>query len=166
MGGPIIHKNAPNQFVFFEKTLTDNEIFPSGLTHAPGGAQYANTSVYSYHVYCIPNDETTCDLETTTEFVVSYNDADTLNTARFMTEFGASQNSSKQLDEISFLMNEADSKVQSYSYWQFKYFDDLTTSGPQESLYGIDGNLEVNKLATLSRTYLQATAGVPQYFHF
>ena len=48
----------------------------------------------------------------------SLKDAEKLNVASMMTEFGASSDSPIQLEEISMLMNIADEKAQSYSYWQ------------------------------------------------
>ncbi len=46
-----------------------------------------------------------------------------------------------------------------WSYWQFKKFQDLTTAASPattESFYAEDGELEVNKVRALSRSYAQA----------
>lgn len=56
----------------------------------------------------------------------------------------------------------ADSGLESWSYWSYKAFDDITTQNPAtETLYNPDGSLQVDKLSALSRTYAQAIAGVP-----
>jgi len=50
-----------------------------------------------------------------------------------------------------------------WSYWQFKKYQDLTTAASPattESFYTEDGELEVNKVRALSRSYAQAIAGI------
>ena len=52
----------------------------------------------------------------------------------------------------------------SWSYWQFKYYDDITTAarpGTTESFYDEDGNLQENKVKALSRSYAYAICGMP-----
>jgi hypothetical protein len=49
-----------------------------------------------------------------------------------------------------------------WSYWQFKKYQDLTTAASPattESFYDEDGELEINKVRALSRSYAQAIAG-------
>ena len=49
-----------------------------------------------------------------------------------------------------------------WSYWQFKKYQDLTTAAKPattESFYNDDGELEMNKVQALSRSYAQAIAG-------
>jgi len=51
-----------------------------------------------------------------------------------------------------------------WTYWQFKKYQDITTTtrpATAESFYTDDGELEINKVRTLSRTYAQAIAGQP-----
>jgi hypothetical protein len=50
-----------------------------------------------------------------------------------------------------------------WSYWQFKKYQDLTTTtrpATAESFYTEDGQLEINKVRALSRSYGQAIAGI------
>lgn len=55
--------------------------------------------------------------------------------------------------------------MQSWSYWQFKLFNDITTAGPEESFYnGTD--LSVPKVKALSRSYAQAIQGLPLLMDF
>jgi hypothetical protein len=56
----------------------------------------------------------------------------------------------------------ADAAMHSWAYWQFKFFDDITTvSGPMEGFYKSDGSLQTAKVTALSRTYATAIAGTP-----
>ncbi len=50
-----------------------------------------------------------------------------------------------------------------WSYWQFKKYQDLTTAAipaTTESFYTEDGELEMNKVRALSRSYAHAIAGI------
>lgn len=81
------------------------------------------------------------------------------NLKGFLSEFGAMSNSSIAIENLNFVTSKADYYLQSWTYWQFKLFEDITTTGPQESFY--KGNdLEVEKVKALSRTYARATSGV------
>jgi hypothetical protein len=61
---------------------------------------------------------------------------------------------------LEWQVSQADAAFQSWAYWQFKYFFDITTAGDNsESFYDKHGSLQMNKLATLSRTYATAIAG-------
>ena len=52
----------------------------------------------------------------------------------------------------------------SWSYWQFKYNDDITTMAKPpiiESFYDEEGNLQRNKVKTLAKPYAYAICGIP-----
>eukprot|EP01133_Synstelium_polycarpum_P009151 gene9151-10736_t len=66
----------------------------------------------------------------------------------FMTEFGAVGNVTNAYEMLEAMANDADRYLQSWAYWQFKYHNDLTTSGSSESFYLAD------ELSTLSRSRL------------
>jgi endoglycosylceramidase len=56
-----------------------------------------------------------------------------------------------------------------WCYWQFKKYQDLTTAATPavtESFYTEDGELEMNKVRALSRSYAQAIAGEPIFMVF
>src|SRR4051812_5169943 len=79
-----------------------------------------------------------------------------------MTEFGAMEGTAVGLEALDFVMDQADKHIQSWAYWQYKYFDDITTQGGGgESLWFPNGTLDTGKVKILSRTYAQAIAGVP-----
>ena len=46
----------------------------------------------------------------------------------FMTEFGALSDTLKSAEEVTVLTDEMSKYFRSWSYWQFKYYDDITTA--------------------------------------
>eukprot|EP01113_Clastostelium_recurvatum_P033949 TRINITY_DN4550_c0_g1_i1.p1 TRINITY_DN4550_c0_g1~~TRINITY_DN4550_c0_g1_i1.p1 ORF type:complete len:510 (-),score=124.90 TRINITY_DN4550_c0_g1_i1:11-1540(-) len=168
----VIRKNDDEHIIFFEKSLVD--IFGAvGMPSGPGGPAYNDRQVLSYHIYCSPTTRSgdpsniiECDGENTLEYDLAMGDFKKLGTGGFMTEFGAVGNAPKSAESLTWLAVAADSNLQSWSYWQFKYFQDLTTSGSAEALYDDSGMLEETKLKALSRTYPTAVAGMPVSFSF
>lgn len=82
----------------------------------------------------------------------------------FMTEFGALSNSRKSAGEVTVLTDEMAKYFRSWTYWQFKYFDDITTAadpGTTESFYDVNGHLQENKVKALARPYAYAICGRP-----
>lgn len=52
----------------------------------------------------------------------------------------------------------------SWTYWQFKYFNDITTEADPattESFYDEYGNLQIHKVKALARPYAYAICGEP-----
>lgn len=85
-------------------------------------------------------------------------------TGRFLTEFGAVSDKPIAISEISWVLDQADKRQLSWAYWQFKYYSDITTAarpGTIESLYTVDGQLQMSKVKALSRTYAPAICGNP-----
>ncbi len=81
-----------------------------------------------------------------------------------MTEFGALSDSVKSAEEIKILTDLMQLHFRSWTYWQFKYYNDITTAampGTTESFYDEHGNLQENKIKALSRPYAYAICGVP-----
>ncbi|KAF2069016.1 hypothetical protein CYY_009664 [Polysphondylium violaceum] len=157
--------------VFFEKALSDvyESFFPAGT---PGGVEYNDRQVYSYHIYCgtdrsgNPRHQYVCDSEENIFFNGAMRDLKRIGGGGFMTEFGAVSNSTNSIGMLEFMTSTADKYLQSWTYWAFKYYNDLTTAGSSESLYLPNGQLDVIKVKSLSRTYAQAIAGIPLYMNF
>jgi len=87
----------------------------------------------------------------------------------FMTEWGAFPGLTKlDIDTANYMGGLADSQLQSWSWWQFKSFNDITTAstGSMESFYFQNGTLQVAKVKALSRTYAYAIAGNPSSMSF
>jgi hypothetical protein len=61
----------------------------------------------------------------------------------------------------------ADDAAQSWMYWQYKYYNDITTCTPEgEALFYSNGTACESKLRALSRTYPIAVAGSIDNFSF
>lgn len=86
----------------------------------------------------------------------------------FLSEFGACLTEASCTQEISQVTNASDSVLAGWAYWQFKFFEDLTTSAGDgsEGFYNADGTLQEWKVKALARSYLMATQGVPSHMHF
>ncbi|KAN0030386.1 hypothetical protein ACTA71_010151 [Dictyostelium dimigraforme] len=157
--------------VYYEKALTDllHSYFPLGT---PGGVQYNDRQVLSYHIYCAtdrsgnPRHEYICDGEDDLFLVNAMKDVKQTGGGGFMTEFGAVSNGTNSIEMLNYLTGAADKYLQSWTYWQLKYYNDITTAGSTESLYLPNGELDIPKITALSRTYAQAIAGVPLLMSF
>ncbi|KJE88963.1 endoglycoceramidase [Capsaspora owczarzaki ATCC 30864] len=158
--------------VFYENVQSD-AFFQSGFTQAPGGAAWANKTVFSYHVYCPdqnghgdPANPDVCFAFDSAKIVESVHDAQRLKGGMFLTEFGAVAGDAAGVDEISRVTNIADSNLQSWSYWQYKYFNDVTTQSSVESLFLANGTVDAGKIQALTRTYALAVQGKPTRMNF
>lgn len=117
-------------------------------------------SIFSYHIYCgASQGKVTCDtVELGLEDKFQHWLQET-GYAAFMTEFGAVDNGTESIKKIAYLIDLADKHIQSWSYWQMKYFGDITTSNALESFYDANGHLETNKVKMLTRTFPHVVAG-------
>eukprot|EP01118_Nematostelium_gracile_P005547 TRINITY_DN1761_c0_g1_i1.p1 TRINITY_DN1761_c0_g1~~TRINITY_DN1761_c0_g1_i1.p1 ORF type:complete len:423 (+),score=83.55 TRINITY_DN1761_c0_g1_i1:140-1408(+) len=167
-----IRQYDDDHVIFFEQALTD-VLGVNGFSEGPGGKQYNDRQCYSYHIYCVPTDSqgnpsnaVVCDGIDAVMYALDDLNIQRLGCGSFMTEFGAVQNGSNSVSDIETLATVADTLFQSWSYWQYKYFADLTTAGSGESFFDEQGNLIAEKVKALSRTYAQAIAGVPVLMEF
>eukprot|EP00455_Lapot_gusevi_P045671 TRINITY_DN587_c0_g1_i1.p1 TRINITY_DN587_c0_g1~~TRINITY_DN587_c0_g1_i1.p1 ORF type:complete len:456 (+),score=137.01 TRINITY_DN587_c0_g1_i1:32-1369(+) len=148
----------------------------NGFTQTPGGHEEDDRQALSYHVYCCTAGATACDRDgnptkaagsvcdkyNPTKVKTRVADAVRLGGGYFMTEFGACTDVDTCVDEIDRTTIAADDSLSSWSYWQYKYFNDVTTqSGPLEGFFDNQGQLQAKKIKALSRTYAQAVQGVP-----
>lgn len=81
-----------------------------------------------------------------------------------MTEYGALSGTEKSAAEITRLTDLMQMNFRSWTYWQFKFYHDITTAanpGTTESFYDQYGNLQINKVKALARPYAYAICGVP-----
>lgn len=151
------------KIIFFEGLTID--YWQNGFTQGPGGAAYNDRQALAYHVYC-PTDggsaikQAACNLLDDTFFALRKKDATRLGVGMIMTEFGAAEDIKADIQQLIRTTDMADKYQQSWMYWQFKYYQDITTCTPEgESLYQEDGSVCQDKLQVLSRTYPQAVAG-------
>ena len=154
--------------VFFEGLTID--YWPSGFSAVPGGD--ANKAVLSYHIYCMPDpskaEAVLCSGVNDEFFEMRNKDSQRLGVATMMTEFGATSSASKgALHDLDSLARQTDKHQQSWQYWQYKYYADLTTCTPSgESLFNNDGTPATEKLDVLTRPYPSAIAGTLQSYEF
>jgi len=84
-----------------------------------------------------------------------------------LSEFGGCSGSDACLREIRRTADAADQHLQSWAYWQYKYYQDVTTQATNlESLWNPDGSLQLPKIKELSRTYAQAVQGTISAMQF
>ena len=153
------------------------------ITYEPMGTDYATpvgfsslpdqNSALNYHVYCgltnttgVPTNFTECIESWDNEMTIRMNDIKRLNTVGLMSEFGDLGSELSALALLRHYVDEADRYLQSTMYWQYKFYNDLTTQTPFEGLYDFRGELITEKLNILSRTYAYAIAGTPQIMKF
>eukprot|EP00602_Paraphysomonas_sp_CaronLab_P009215 CAMPEP_0185034546 /NCGR_PEP_ID=MMETSP1103-20130426/24526_1 /TAXON_ID=36769 /ORGANISM="Paraphysomonas bandaiensis, Strain Caron Lab Isolate" /LENGTH=479 /DNA_ID=CAMNT_0027571247 /DNA_START=163 /DNA_END=1602 /DNA_ORIENTATION=+ len=135
----------------------------SGFTQGPGGPEYNDRQAISYRIYCPPNGAVgviVCRGLVKDFLTMRLRDSKRLRLGMMMTEFGATLDEAYDLRVLENLAAHVDEHAQSWMYWQFKYYHDITTMNPQRgSLYSDNGQPSVPKLRILSRTYPQAVAG-------
>jgi len=139
----------------------------------PGGEEYADRQVFAYHSYCANNDAGEPEPWLLCEFLIEeiWKGVDRslaqIRLGGFLTEFGASGEGEDSIKELSRQCAHADQRLQSWTYWTYKSFDDITTANPAtETFYNVDGSLQKTKVTALARTYAQAIAGVPTQMNF
>ncbi|XP_065836649.1 endoglycoceramidase-like isoform X8 [Oscarella lobularis] len=172
-----IRSHDTNHIIFFEAVsdfLSDfslGKLTAAGFTEGPGGWEYNDRQVFSYHVYCPlmdshgqPRSSVLCDL--TDEVLIKGRQADVKKmnmSGSFVTEWGAfdnfasdsvaARNGQKFLDQL-------DEQLLSWAYWQFKGYDDITTQTVgNEGFWDSAGQLQEPKVKMLSRTYAPMIAG-------
>ena len=129
----------------------------TGFTHVPGGEQYCDRSVLSYHYYCIilslvpvPGNETipiydrlVCDdVEGPALFRSVQVDLTQLGGSAFLTEFGGCDESPTCDEQLDWGLDAADQYLQSWAYW-----GDVLGRAPT--------------IKRLARIYARAIAGKP-----
>jgi endoglycosylceramidase len=161
--------------IFFEPTVIITNLpfrfSETGLSEGPGGPEYNDRQVLSYHIYCIfldkdgqPESTRLCDGVEGDVVRNRVHDMDKLGVAGFMTEWGAYYNKtvpgSKPYEDGLELTRLADEHLQSWTYWQYKGYGDFTTqSTTAEGLWFQNGTVQNEKVKMLSRSYAQAVSG-------
>ncbi|CAF1048924.1 unnamed protein product [Rotaria sordida] len=140
----------------------NGKYFGTKFTHVPGGDNYRNRSVLSYHYYCIilslesvPGNSTIllfdrvlCDhIEESLLFRSVQNDLAQLDGSAFLTEFGGCDDSPTYDEQLDWGLGAADVFLQSWAFWGNSYNDQET-------------------IKRLSRVYARAIAGKPSTMEF
>jgi len=147
----VLRKADDRHLIFFEPVTWDD--FYVGFEHVPGGNDYRNRSVLSYHYYTPP------DIDVEIAFMARMRDIKRLGCGGFLTEF----NGHGQVDDD--LVFHLDTNFQSWMTWEFKAFIPMT--GWTYGFYNGNGTLNLPFVRALSRTYARAIAGhgIDTYFN-
>jgi endoglycosylceramidase len=147
----------PAQFPDFFGTM-GGIVFNLGFTEAPGGSDKANLHVLNDHTYCCELSADMCTgnggeppLEKAKEcrnwhqkrVTTRLEDAERYKTPLFISEFGACKGSESCIQEITSVTEVCDEHLVGWAYWQFKNFNDITTTAGNgsEGFYNVDGSL-------------------------
>lgn len=91
--------------------------------------------VFSYHVYCPlvtklgePVYTKVCQVFDALEVASKEQNLKDLKIGGFMTEYGALSGTVKSAEEITTLTDLMEINFRSWTYWQFKYYNDITTA--------------------------------------
>ncbi|TNV80325.1 hypothetical protein FGO68_gene10517 [Halteria grandinella] len=147
-------------------------VFNLGFTKPPGGEMNSAYHVVNDHTYCFQlvnsqnplqsygRNNTQCRLWHEDRIGTRAQDAKRYGVPLFISEFGGCGEDQDGFDEITMVGEVCDEHLSGWAYWQFKNFNDPTTSGEFfEGFYHQDGTLQTNKLKALTRTYLPLTQG-------
>lgn len=101
--------------------------------------------VFSYHVYCPyvsklgePVSPAVCKVFDTLEVESKEQNIRQLKIGGMMTEYGALSGTIRSAEEVTRLTDLMEMNFRSWTYWQFKYYHDITTAanpGTTESFY-------------------------------
>ena len=118
----VIRTVDDKHLIFFEPCIFD--IWTTGLTEGPGGVEYNNRQVFSYHNYCFdvtkqgdPKSDLVCDVFDNYMIDIRVAEARRKKFGGMMlTEFGAISNSTKGIEEINRVVEVADEQLQSEEF--------------------------------------------------
>lgn len=157
----------PDRILFME-SITFEDI-RCGFSTVPGGAQFQNRTVLSYHFYQPPN------VNSRQAIRERLRESKKLGCGAMLTEFfvadqGAiSPRNSWNLfnaDRVDDVLAEADAHKQSWIAWEYKAFQVKTGSVVEQSLFTSSGDVNLLLAKKLARTYPQAVAGTILSFSF
>lgn len=165
--------------MFFEAAQFPDEmgifgglVFNLGFTKPPGGELNSPFHVLNDHTYCfqlvqsekplgrphLGRNSEVCRGWHEDRIGTRAQDAKRYGIPLFISEFGGCGEDNDGIDEINTVADVCDEHLAGWAYWQFKNFNDPTTSGEFfEVFYHSDGSFQTNKIKALARTYLQYT---------
>ena len=154
-----IRKYDQSHNIFFEGVTWD--FFAAGFKEVPGGAEFQNRSVLSYHYYEPP------DFNKKYQFEVRAEDLKRLKCAGFATELLVVSDTQKGLNDMYELFDICDEHMQSWTGWDYKPFYSHLACKESDTLC-LDKASSLNHIyvQNTSRTYPQAVAGYTKGFRF
>mmetsp|Transcript_4713 Transcript_4713/g.8048 ORF Transcript_4713/g.8048 Transcript_4713/m.8048 type:complete len:413 (+) Transcript_4713:394-1632(+) len=168
-----------HQIMYFETAeypdWTPGHVRPAGFLTPPGGEVGSLNHVLNDHSYCCQlgpdicstgepaaDKAVECENWHRDRIMTRAEDAKKLQIPLMITEFGACYDSEVCAREIRQVADYSDKALSiGWAYWQFKYYQDLTTTAGtgSQGFYNQDGSLQQHKLKALTRTYLQRIQG-------
>lgn len=104
---------------------------------------FRDLEVFSYHIYCQfvdsngkPKNPKLCKLYDEIASLGKEMNYKRIGTGAFLTEFGALDNSEGSANEVDNITGNADGIFNSWTYWQYKYFNDITTAAQSPDAEG------------------------------
>lgn len=154
--------------VFFENSLTDSVTL--SLKKAPAAEKYKDRLMHSYHLYCSPKGDPGsnwwCNAMLKGQDFSFGLMRKMWNVGGFLSEFGAiSGVPGPGIDTTNYVLDLAAIKFHSWTYWQYKYYNDYTTAArpsEREGYFDEDGNVQTDKVKMLARPYAHKICGEPQ----
>ncbi len=155
-----IRQHDSSHLIFYEPVtwgmIFNGKILGSGFTEVPGGSEYKNRSVLSYHYYCgmFGGNREICDQIVGKQIMSAVReDVAEIGGSTFMTEFG---DCGDDLSQCVGAMDLADQYLQSWMLWP----------GTKQGNDGKHGKIEKEYQEILARTYARAVAGTPECMRF
>lgn len=152
----------PDRILFME-TVTFEDV-RCGFSNVPGGSQFQNRTVLSYHYYQPPNFKPRQAIRE------RIRESKKLGCGAMLTEFFvADQAGTPQKGDdnsVEAVLAESDAHQQSWIGWEYKAFQNKTGSVVQQSLFTSSGEVNLVLAKTLARTYPQAVMGSILSFYF
>lgn len=150
--------------IFYEHPLSDTVLH--SVHGSPGGPEYNDRQMLSYHVYpSAVGDPTKTIIDNTVSTVIFnhfFNMLDNENASGFLTEFGAISGSTKAgNDNMKFILDFADKRLHGWAYWQYKYYEDYTTEARPsewEGFFTDSGEIIHDKVRVLARPYVASSS--------
>lgn len=133
------------------------DFFTVGFDKVPGGAEYQNRSVLSYHYYEPP------DFSKTLDFIARMDDLKRLKCGGFLTEM---YTVGKDFDSMYKMFDLADEHKQSWHGWMYKPYGCIKKRLACDNTTNHSGAPGEIVVQNTSRTYPQAVAGFTDKYKF
>ncbi len=155
--------------ILFFETALNHVIFKSGLSQGPGGKAYLDRQAYSQHLYCgivtpsgCPKSQWLCNFVENLLLYFKMAETHKLGCGTLLTEFGALCEEDGCIEDLHRVLSKAEQAHMGWAYWQYKQFNDFTTTNKDESegfYHNATGKLQTKKVHALTRPYVRRVAG-------
>jgi endoglycosylceramidase len=159
---PALRRADPLHPTFYEEGTSVNSGYPFRIGVPPNKRWPFRNTGLSFHVYCQPlvRADAPCSRQEREALRNGVAHARRTRALPLMTEFGATE----RLEVLRRVMQLADDAGIGWHYWQYKTYDDPTTSAASESpdaesVVTTSGLPKEAKLRVLARPYPQSVAG-------